>query len=67
MGSLPVHGQAGQLGQVEAPDVQVHLVADVRQPQGHLVTAETAGLQAAPTRAPASPWGGPQNPATGGL
>lgn len=37
---LPVHGNPGQLGQTGAPQTQVHLITDVGQPQGHLVSAE---------------------------
>lgn len=36
---LPVHGNPGQLGQTGAPQTQVHLITDVGQPQGHLVSA----------------------------
>lgn len=36
---LPVHGNPGQLGQTGAPHTLVHLITDVGQPQGHLVSA----------------------------
>lgn len=36
---LPVHGNPRQLGQTGPPKTQVHLITNVGQPQGHLVSA----------------------------
>lgn len=69
---LPVHGNPGQLGQTGAPQTQVHLITDVGQPQGHLVSAGRCqevrhGLcwEVIPPTHPGVP-GGTQGPERGG-